>query len=58
MLSPFLGLQNPEVIPLEADILSTVLTTLTLFKVVDHLLKWPTRQGWNLMLGVPGKLSM
>jgi hypothetical protein len=45
MLSPFLGLQNPEVIPLEADILSTVLTTLTLFKVVDHLLKWPTRQG-------------
>jgi hypothetical protein len=45
MLSPFLGLQKLEVFPLEADILSTVLTTLTLFKEVDHLLQWATRQG-------------
>jgi len=39
MLSPFLGLQILEVFPLEVNILSTVLTTLTLFKEVDHLLK-------------------
>jgi len=58
MLSPFLGLQILEVFPLEVNILSTVLTTLTLFKEVDHLLKWPIRQGWNLMLKVPSKLSL
>jgi len=45
MLSPLLGPQQLGVLPLKADILSTVLTTLTLFKDVDHLLKWPTRQG-------------
>jgi len=40
MLSPFLvGLQKLEVFPLEAHILSTALTTLALFKEVDHLLK-------------------
>jgi len=39
MFSPFLGLQKLQMFSLEADILSTVLTTLTLFKEVDHLLK-------------------
>jgi hypothetical protein len=36
MISPFLGLQKLEALPLEAYILSTVLTTLTLLKEVDH----------------------